>query len=159
MSCRRNANERERRAMRGYKKVVPLIYKNFWREASNKFLSAQFFKNPRERGEWGDNMSSVESIIADRTARKDMRMSGNLVMTKDEWLVRGGEYRGSVWNANENGYFTVRQCEKMGQSVSLEELDAARDFAMIKNHGGNYIKGPDGIRHCACVPVFYRVRK
>lgn len=104
-------------------------------------------------------MSSVESIIADRTARKDMRMSGNLVMTKDEWLVRGGECRGSVWNANENGYFTVRQCEKMGQSVSLEELDAARDFAMIKNHGGNYIKGPDGIRHCACVPVFYRVRK
>lgn len=100
-------------------------------------------------------MSSVERIIADRTAEKDIRMSGSLVMTKEEWMGRGGEYRGSVWEANSSGYYTVRQCENMAQPVRSEELDSARDFAMIRGICGVYIMR-DGRQRRPCIPVFYR---
>lgn len=90
-----------------------------------------------------------------RTTVKDVKMSGFLVMTKEEWLERGGEYRGSIGAANKADYFTVRQCENMKQPVGLEELDAARDFAMIKCTGGYFLLR-NGVQRCPCIPVFYR---
>ena len=97
-------------------------------------------------------------IVDWRTTKKDIQMSGDLAMTKEEWLQRGGECRGSLGAANKAGCFSVRQCENMKQPVGLEELDAARDFAMIKMNGGYYFLR-DGRQKCPCIPVFYRNRR
>lgn len=97
-------------------------------------------------------------IVDWRTTKKDIQMSGDLVRTKEEWLERGGEYRGSIGAANKAGYFSIRQCENMKQPVGLEELNAARDFAMVKCTGGYYLLR-DGRRKCPCIPVFYRNRR
>ena len=101
-------------------------------------------------------MASLERIISDRTVAKDLKMSGDLVFSKDEWLARGGIYCGTVGTAARSGYFTVRQCEKMGKSVMLEEFAGCRYFAMLMNGDRRYClkRGDKYVR--PCVPVFYR---
>ena len=101
-------------------------------------------------------MASVESIMEKRTAEKNIRMSGKYVMTKDEWIARGGVYRESIGAANKSGYFTVRQCANMQKPVRPDEMYEPRDFAVMKLHGGHYLTDGDGRRRCPCIPVFYR---
>lgn len=98
----------------------------------------------------------VEKLIQVRTIEKDLRMSGELIMTKDEWLARGATCRGSVGKAAKSGYFTVRQCAKMKQPVSQEEFCNVRDFAVMKNNAGHWLKRSDDTRTFPCIPVFYR---
>ena len=101
-------------------------------------------------------MSSVETIIRDRTVAKDIKMSGELVLSKDEWLARGGFYCGTIGRAAKFGLFTVRQCEKIGKPVTPEEFSACRHFAMIKDCDTKDCLERNGKRVRPCVPVFYR---
>lgn len=101
-------------------------------------------------------MSGLDTIIRDRTVAKDISMSGKLVLSKDEWLARGGFYCGSIGRAAKKGLFTVRQCEKMGKPVNAEEFASCRNFAMIKDCDVCYCLNRNDKRVRPCVPVFYR---
>lgn len=99
---------------------------------------------------------SIDTIIKHRTEKKEIRMSGELVMTKEEWLNRGGTYRGSIGTAARAGYYTVHSCELMKQPVTAEELANCKDFAMYKGcYMENCLKG--GKR--PCLPVFFREKE
>ena len=95
----------------------------------------------------------VETLIKHRTENKILRMSEPLVMSRKEWLEKGGVYRGSLSEAAKQNYFTAWKCERLGQPVTADELAAAKDFAMFK---GCYMENilPDGTR--PCIPVFHR---
>ena len=101
-------------------------------------------------------MSSLEKILRERTAAKDIRMSGELVLSKVEWMARGGFYCGSIGRAAKSGLFTVRECERIGKPVTEEEFAACRHFAMVMNCETNLCLIRDGNRVRPCVPVFYR---
>ena len=99
----------------------------------------------------------ANSIIRHRTQAKEIRLSGKLVMTKSAWLALGGIYRGTVGQAAQKGYYTVRGCEKLGKPVSAEELENCKDFALFKDCYTKYmIYDSDFILRCPCLPVFYR---
>lgn len=93
------------------------------------------------------------SKVRERTEAKELRLSQPFVMSKEEWLQRGGEYRGTLGQAMQQGYYTVRCCERMGQPVSKTEFEAAKDFAMFMNcYMANCL--PGGKR--PYLPVFWR---
>lgn len=97
--------------------------------------------------------------IRRNTEAKDLRMSGNLVMTKDQWLARGATYRGSLGSAARSGYYTARACAKMGRSVSESEMAACTDFAMMASCYTDFLLVVDGMRQRPCLPVFFRGKK
>ena len=99
---------------------------------------------------------SLNTIIRHRTQEKELQLAGNLAMTKNEWLEKGGIYRGTLGESKQQDYYTIRMCEKMGQSVSAEELQQAKDFAMCKSYYAEYLIEKDGKRYVPCVPVFFR---
>jgi len=41
----------------------------------------------------------VETLIRHRTQEKEIRLSGELVMTRETWEQRGAVYHGSIGNA------------------------------------------------------------
>ena len=87
---------------------------------------------------------------------KELKISGELVMSRDEWLSRGGTFRGTITQAKKGGFFTVRKCEKIGKPVSEEEFRSAKNFAMM---AGCYMdfclkRGRKNVR--PCIPVFFR---
>ncbi|MFI3205607.1 MAG: hypothetical protein R3Y33_00020 [Clostridia bacterium] len=75
----------------------------------------------------------MSAIIRERTEAKEFRMSKPLVMTKDQWLERGGVYHGSLGEASRQNYFTARCCEKMGKPVTDEEFAKCIHFAMFRD--------------------------
>ena len=75
----------------------------------------------------------VGTLIRHRTQDKEIRLSGNLVLTKDEWTQRGGVYHDSLGNAAKEGWYTVRNCELMGLPITDEEFKNCKDFAMYKD--------------------------
>lgn len=87
-----------------------------------------------------------------RTQEKEIRLSGSLVMTKEQWEERGGIYRGSIGTAARTGFYTVRACERLGFPVSDEEFKTCNDFAMFVDC---YMKFCIE-RKRPCLPVFYR---
>ena len=100
---------------------------------------------------------SVETIIRHRTCAKEIRLSGELVMTKADWLARGGVYHGTLRAAASEGYYTVRSCEKIGQPVTADEFANCKDFAMFQGcYTENAIYDKNFILQCPCLPVFYR---
>ena len=100
---------------------------------------------------------SIDTIIAHRTQKKEIRLSGDLVMTREEWEKRGGIYHGTISQARKEGYCTVRCCELLGEPVTDEELKECKDFAMYKGVYAEYMICIDtGKKVCPCLPVFYR---
>lgn len=95
----------------------------------------------------------VETTIRHRTEAKILRMAEPLVMSKKEWLEKGGVYHGTLSEAAKQNYFTAWKCEQLEQPVTADELKTVKDFAMFK---GCYMENilPDGTR--PCIPVFYR---
>lgn len=91
-------------------------------------------------------------IIKERLQAKEFRLSGNLVMTKDEWLKRGATYRGTLGQAAKLGFYTIRACEKIGQPVTETERANCKDFALYADCYMYYCI--DGKR--PCLPVFFR---
>ena len=90
--------------------------------------------------------------VAWRTNKKEIEMSGDLVLTKDQWEQRGGIYRGSLGTAARTGFYTVRACVKLGFPVSDEEFKTCNDFAMFVDCYMEFCIG----RKRPCLPVFYR---
>lgn len=102
----------------------------------------------------------VETLIRHRTQEKEIRLSGKLVKTREAWEQRGGGYHGSVGNAAQESWYTVRTCEMMGIPVTDEELQGCKDFAMYKDCYDEYcLKDGAGKRVRPCLPVFYRNKK
>lgn len=97
---------------------------------------------------------SIETIIAHRTRKKEIRLSGELCLTRTQWEERGGIYHGSLKQASKEGYFTVRGCEILKQPVTTEEFLNCKDFAMFKS--SDIYLYENGNRVCPCLPVFYR---
>ena len=89
---------------------------------------------------------SLDTLIRRRTQAKELLLAGNLAMTKNEWLEKDGIYRGTLGEAKQQRYFTIRVCEKMGQAVSAEELQQAKDFALCKSYYSEYLIKKDGRR-------------
>lgn len=101
----------------------------------------------------------VPTLIRHRTQEKEIRLSGELVMTKVAWEQRGGIYHGSVREASQDSYFTVRTCELMGLPVTGNEFRDCKDFAMYKLcYAENFIL-EGGKSRIPCLPVFYRDKK
>ena len=67
----------------------------------------------------------VETLIKHRTQEKEIRRSGELVMTKLAWEQRGGIYHGSLGTAAKSGWYTVRVCALKGVPVTEEEFKNA----------------------------------
>ncbi len=99
---------------------------------------------------------SLETLIRHRTQKREIRLSGDLVMSKAAWERRGGTYRGSLGKAAKSGWFTVRSCECMGKPVSEEEFKSCKDFAMFKDCYQEYCIGENGKDVRPCLPVFFR---
>ena len=102
---------------------------------------------------------SLEKIINERRQKKELRLSGELVLTKTVWEQRGGVYRGSLGTAAKAGWFTVRECERMGAPVTETELKNCKDFAMFKDCDTDYCIEENGKRVRPCLPVFYREKE
>lgn len=102
----------------------------------------------------------VETLIRYRTQEKEIRLSGELVMTREAWEQRGAVYHGSLGTAAKEGWYTVRNCELMGVPVADEELQSCKDFAMYKDCYDEYcLKDSAGKKIRPCLPVFYRDKK
>lgn len=94
--------------------------------------------------------------IAQKTADLDIKMSGTLVMTSEEWTERGGVNHGAVGQAARAGWYTARECKKLGQPVTDEEFAKAQDFAMVVGGDLATCLIRNGKYKRPCVPVFYR---
>ena len=101
----------------------------------------------------------VGTLIRHRTQDKEIRLSGNLVLTKDEWTQRGGVYHDSLANAAKEGWYTVRNCELMGLPITDEEFKNCKDFAMFKDCYAENLIVVDGKQRMPCLPVFFRDKK
>ncbi len=101
----------------------------------------------------------VETLIRHRTQEKEIRLSGELVMTKEAWEQRGGIYHDSLGNAAKEGWYTVRNCEIMGVPVTDEEFQNCKNFAMFKDCYAENLLVIDGKNRVPCLPVFYRDKK
>jgi len=86
------------------------------------------------------------------TQAKEIRLSGKLVMSKEQWELRGGVFRGTVSAAARACYYTVRGCERLGMPVTEDELNRCNDFAIFQ---GCYMEFCID-RKRPCLPVFYR---
>lgn len=102
---------------------------------------------------------SLETLIRHRTERKELRLSGELVMTRTAWEQRGGVYRGSLGPAAKAGWYTVRECARMGVPVTETEFNNCKDFAMFKDCYTDYCLEENGKRVRPCLPVFYREKE
>lgn len=94
--------------------------------------------------------------IRDRTEKKELRLSRDLVLSREEWLLRGGIYRGSLGNAAREGFYTARECERMGLPVTDEEFLVVKDFAMFKNCYTHNCLVRENKKVRPCLPVFKR---
>ncbi len=101
----------------------------------------------------------VETLIRHRTQEKEIRLSGELVMTKEAWEQRGGIYHDSLGDAAKEGWYTVRNCEIMGVPVTDEEFQNCKNFAMFKDCYAENLLVIDGKNRVPCLPVFYRDKK
>lgn len=99
------------------------------------------------------------ALIRRRTEAKELRMSGNLVLSRQDWLARGGVYRGSLGEAAKIGYYTVRVCEKLGQPVTAEEMQTVENFAEFKTCYSDFCIEQNGKKVRPNLPVFFRVKK
>lgn len=87
--------------------------------------------------------------------KKEIEMSGALVMTREQWEQRGGTYQGGVLEASQKGYLTVKACKKLGQPVSAEEMESCQNYAMFKGCYMEFCIGDKG-RTRPYLPVFFR---
>lgn len=96
--------------------------------------------------------------IKRRTAveRAEIELSGNLVMSKSEWLARGGISHGTKSQAYNSGWFTVRWCEILGQPVTEDEFANVKDFCIYVGCYQKYFVKHNGIKQLPCLPVFFR---
>ena len=101
-------------------------------------------------------MSEYIAQIRERTEAKELRLAGDLAMTRSQWVLRGGICRGTISEAAQAGYYMMRACENMCKPVLGEERRAAKSFAVFKScYAHNCIKvGDKKVR--PCLPVFYR---
>lgn len=99
---------------------------------------------------------SVDTIIRRRTEEKELRMSREYVLSKDEFLALGAEYLGSLGKAAKQGYYTARSCECMGVPVTDDEWAHIEHFAMYKDCYDDLCLLRHGARVRPCLPVFYR---
>lgn len=99
---------------------------------------------------------TVGTLIDHRTEAKELRMAGDLVMSKDEWLERGGQCRGTLGQAHKAGWLTPRSCERIGQPVTPEELANAKDFCIYAACHMESCLVRNGHNVRPCLPVFFR---
>lgn len=102
---------------------------------------------------------SLDTLIRRRTQEKELRLAGDLVMTQAEWQERGGIYRGGLGKAAKQGYYTMRECENIGQPVTVTERAQVKDFAMCKMFYTDYFIVKDGKNCVPCIPVFFRKKE
>ena len=103
---------------------------------------------------------SIDTIIAHRTQAKEIRLSGELCLTREQWQKKGGIYHGTISQASKEGYYTVRRCELMGEHVSSDEFQRCKDYAMYKGvYVENMIQVSSSEKVCPCLPVFYRGKR
>lgn len=95
-------------------------------------------------------------VIKERTEAKELKMAGNLAMSRDEWITRGATFRGTLSQASKSNYLTARMCEKIGQPVSDEEMNAADNFAEMATCYMQFCLERDGKKVRPNIPVFYR---
>jgi len=101
----------------------------------------------------------VDTLIRHRSEEKEIRLSGELVMTKEAWEQRGAVYHGSLGAAAKESWYTVRNCELMGLPVTEEEFSACKNFAMYQDCYAENCIVVDGKQKRPCLPVFYRDKK
>lgn len=98
----------------------------------------------------------AQTTIRHRTEAKELRMAGNLVMSKEEWLERGGSCRGTLGQAHKSSWLTPRGCERVGQPVTKEEMANAKDFCIYADCYMEHCLVRDGRNVRPCLPVFFR---
>ncbi len=76
---------------------------------------------------------SVKTIIRDRSEKKELRMNEGYILQKSEVTEKGFTYLGSLGQAHLQGYRSMRECENSGESVSPEELENSKHYAMCKS--------------------------
>ncbi len=94
--------------------------------------------------------------IKERTEAKEMKMAGDLVMSRDEWLARKATFRGTLSQASKSHYLTARVCENIGQPVSDEEMSSADNFAEMSTCYMQFCLERDGKKVRPNILVFYR---
>lgn len=99
---------------------------------------------------------SLRTIIKDRTQKKELRLSGSLVMSRTAWEQRGGIYHGSIGTAAKSGWYTVRGCQLLSKPVTETEFNKCKDFAMFKDCFQEYCIAEGGKNVRPCLPVFFR---
>ncbi len=97
--------------------------------------------------------------IRERTEAKELRMSGELVKSREEWFSCGATFQGTISQAKSNSYFTVRYCEKIGQPVTDDEMSKANNFAEMSSCYMHHCLERNGVKVRPCIPVFYRKRQ
>ena len=104
---------------------------------------------------------SVDIMIQNRTEQKELRMNEGYILRKSDVVEKDWKYFQSLWCAKQEGFYSIRECEKFGQPVTEEELQEIPAYAMCRSfrtenlpYDGNTHK-----RYCPCIPVFYRESK
>ncbi len=98
----------------------------------------------------------AETTIRHRTEAKELRMAGNLVMSKEEWLERGGICRGTLGQAHKSGWLTPRGCERAGKPVTEEEMASVKDFCIYASCYMENCLEKNGRNVRPCLLVFFR---
>ncbi|MBQ7302661.1 MAG: hypothetical protein IJW89_03670 [Clostridia bacterium] len=99
---------------------------------------------------------SLNSIIRARTEAKELRLSREFVLAREEFEALGAEYLGSLGTAAQKGYFTARECERKGQPATDEEFASISHFAMFKDCLQENCLHRNGKSVRPCLPVFFR---
>lgn len=101
---------------------------------------------------------SLKIIISNRTEQKELRMNEDYFLQKSAVLEKGYKYFASLWYARQKGYYTIRECEKIGQPVTEGELNNIFAYAMCRFRTENLpYDNKSHKRYCPCIPVFYRM--
>ncbi len=98
----------------------------------------------------------VRNTITLLTEEKELKKAGNLVMSKEEWVERGGTCRGTFGQALKAGWLTPRGCERVGQPVTDEEMAGAKDFCILAACYMEHCLERNGLKVRPCLPVFFR---
>lgn len=94
-----------------------------------------------------------------RTAEKELRLSDEYIKTKEEYEATGATYLGSLGQAAKAGYYTIAACQRCGQPVQSEELQAIQHFAMFADCYADQCLIVNKKKRRPCLPVFYREEK
>lgn len=101
---------------------------------------------------------SADTIIRDRSEKKELRLNENYILKRQVVDEKGYHYIGSLGQAHDQDYYSIRECENMKRPVSQSEIEQRTNYAMCKAfHVDNLPVDPvTHKRFCPCIPVFFR---